>query len=265
MKYKISSYGIKKKFQIKHNLDVYVEEINRTGFTVIKDVFDARFIKKISDEIDEIDIKHRNLDFLLDEDIIRCPLIYSNNIFKIATNQKIMSLIKKILGQNFVLLMQNAIINKSNKSNYQIKWHRDLNYQHWTSSEILAVNFLVCIDPFFDRGGCTYALPCSHMFEDFPSDIFIKNNEVPIEANAGDVILMNAMTYHRSGQNITENFTRRAINHVVGLPFMSQQISIPKLLKNYGQDYSSDSFLQKYLGYKWNPTDDINSWFNLRR
>jgi ectoine hydroxylase-related dioxygenase (phytanoyl-CoA dioxygenase family) len=140
-----------------------------------------------------------------------------------------------------------------------------LNYQHFTSSNTLAINFLVCINPFFVDGGCSFVLPGSHMFSEFPSNEYINKHETPLEAEAGSVILMNAMTYHRAGKNITKNFIRRAINHVVGQPFITQQISIPKLLMLNNNDLSSDPFLSKYLGYKWNTADDIKSWVDLRK
>ena len=176
-----------------------------------------------------------------------------------------MNIVRDVLGKNIVLLMQNAIINRPEKKQYQVRWHRDMNYQHWTSSRPLAVNFLVCVDRFYKDGGCTWVLPGSHLHEEFPSDEFVIKNEIPLEADAGSVVLMNAMTFHRSGINISASYTRRAINHVVGSPFMGQQIDIPRFLLAHNEDYSSDPFLNSYLGYQWNPALDAKEWRNKRK
>ena len=263
---KVTSYGITRQNKVFNKSNIYIEEINRNGYTLIKDVYTKSFMLEVSAQLDRISSKYKKLfKFDLDENVVRCPLAYSKDILDLSINKKILKLVKNFLGENFVLLMQNAVINKHNHINYQANWHRDLNYQHWTSSEVIALNFLVCVDKFYSDGGCSWVIPGSHMFDKFPSDEYIKKYQLPIEADIGSVIIMNAMTYHRSGLNTTKDFTRRAINHVIGRPFMSQQISIPKILKDNNQDYSQDPFLNKYFGYKWNPSDDIKSWIKLRK
>jgi Phytanoyl-CoA dioxygenase (PhyH) len=263
---KVTSYNVIRQNKIYSKSDIYLEEINRNGYALIKNVYTKDFMREVSTQLDSIFSKYKKLyKFDLDKNVIRCPLAYSKDILDLSINNKILSLVKDLLGANFVLLMQNAVINKHNLSNYQANWHRDLNYQHWTSSEILALNFLVCVDKFYCEGGCSWVIPGSHMFDKFPSIEYIKKFQRPIEADIGSVIIMNAMTYHRSGINITKDFTRRAINHVIGKPFMSQQISIPKTLKDNNQDYSHDPFLNKYFGYKWNTSDDIKSWIKCRK
>jgi hypothetical protein len=47
------------------------------------------------------------------------------------------------------------------------------------------------------------------------------------------------------------------VNHVIGLPILSQQIDIPRSL---GGKWSDDPFLSKYLGYRWNPKPSVLEW-----
>jgi len=65
------------------------------------------------------------------------------------------------------------------------------------------------------------------LHEEFPSDSYVRTHEIPLEAPAGSVVVLDGMTFHRAGVNSTKNFVRRAVNNVVGLPFMGQQIDIP--------------------------------------
>jgi hypothetical protein len=47
------------------------------------------------------------------------------------------------------------------------------------------------------------------------------------------------------------------VNHVIGLPILSQQIDIPRSLNG---KWADDPFLAKYLGYRWNPKPTVVDW-----
>lgn len=263
----VLTYGVKNQHSNKGEAESHIEELKLNGFTVIQSVFSEETMNETALLLDSLLEKQieemggrANLQSANDDDLIRCPLAYSPHFLEIAKNPKVLDIIRLVLGENIVLLMQNAIINRAEKKQYQVRWHRDLNYQHWTSSHPLAVNFLVCVDRFYKDGGCTWVLPGSHLHEQFPSNEFVIKNEIPLEAEVGSVVLMNAMTFHRSGINVTASYTRHAINHVVGTPFMGQQIDIPRFLAAHNKDYGSDKFLHSYLGYQWNPAPDAKEW-----
>lgn len=264
----IEHYGVTERRHIKGPDDIIVEEMNRNGFALIPNVFTLEEMQSASEKLDTISKRLNNQSGSINavhDDIIRCPLVYDDFFLKLATNDVLLRLSKQILGENIVLLMQNAIINRPEKKQIQVKWHRDLNYQHWVCTRPLAIHFLICIDKFYEAGGCTWCLPGSHLHEEFPSDNFIAKNEIPIEAEIGSVVIMNAMTYHRAGKNIDANYTRRAINIVIGKPLLSQQIDIPRFLAQSGKDFSSDPFLSKYLGYFWNPANNNDDWQTKRK
>lgn len=260
-------YGVTKQNVTNDLLDIKIEEIKFKGYTILEDIYSGDEMQQAAFCLDnilheqilemggEINLRKAN-----DNDIVRCPLAYNPLFLSFSTNKVILELIRRILGENFILLMQNGIINKYDSEQYQVRWHRDLLYQHWTSTKTFCLNFLICIDNFFKEGGCTWAIPGSHLQEVFPSNEFIKNHAIPIEANVGSVIIMDAMCYHRAGVNNTKNFIRRALNHVVGAPILAQQIDIPRFLLSKGHDFSNDAFLSKYLGYKWNPPENAYEW-----
>jgi hypothetical protein len=64
------------------------------------------------------------------------------------------------------------------------------------------------------------------------------------------------MVFHRAGVNRSAA-ARLAVNHVIGLPILSQQIDIPRSL---GGKWSDDPLLSKYLGYRWNPKPSVVEW-----
>lgn len=266
----VQCFGVTRRNSASDGFQLCLEEIKRNGFSAIPDVFSAG----------EMDLARTKIDALYssqalesggvgalgtDEDIVRCPLSYDPFFLDVATHERILSVIRAILGEAIVLVMQNALINRASKPQYQVKWHRDLPYQHWISTQPIVLNFLVCVDNFTVDNGCTWVLPASHRVEEFPSDDYVRKFQCPMELKSGSVIVLDAMTYHRAGFNRVPGNIRRAINHVVGLPFVGQQIDIPRVLADRNFDYSNDPFLSAYLGYRWNAARDAATWRSARR
>lgn len=259
----VAYYGVNQKFQCEHPLAINIEEIYYNGYTIIDDALDSTLIQSLSlgiEKIYEIQMKELGktsyIDSISDANIIRCPLAYDKQFVNLAKHPLLIELAEAILGRNFVLLMQNGIVNQPVQGNHQTHWHRDLNYQHLTSSKPLALNALFTIDPFLVETGCTHVLPGSHLREEFPTDAFVLKNQIPAIARPGSLIVMDAMLYHRAGQNYSHN-PRRAINHVIGLPFMAQQIDIPEFVSD---DLSVDDFSKNYFGYRWRPAKSAKDW-----
>jgi ectoine hydroxylase-related dioxygenase (phytanoyl-CoA dioxygenase family) len=266
----VQCFGVVKRSAASEELQLCLEEIKRNGFSAMPDVFSAGEMELARSKIDELyttqALESGGVGALgTDEDIVRCPLAYDPFFLDVAVHERILSVIRAILGEAFVLVMQNALINRANKPQYQVKWHRDLSYQHWVSTQPLAMNFLVCVDNFTVDAGCTWVLPASHHVAEFPSDDYVRKFQRPIELKSGSVIVLDAMTYHRAGFNRIPGNIRRAINHVVGLPFVAQQIDMPRVLADRNLNYSDDPFLSAYLGYRWNASRDAATWRSARR
>lgn len=253
------SYGVTRRRKSQDELDLYAEEVAVLGFAVAPSGLNAAELDALRASSDEI--YARQADGQADgmgaeEDIVRCPLAYDDRFLAPATLPVVIGVAHRLLGQNLVLLQQNAIINQPRSIQHQSRWHRDLPYQHFVGSEALAMNALLCVDDFTLETGGTFVLPGSHLFEEFPSSAYVARHEVPVEAVAGSVIMMHAMLYHRAGANVSAA-PRRGINHLVGRPLLAQQIDIPRML---GGRFAQDPVLGPYLGYRWNPAVDVASW-----
>jgi ectoine hydroxylase-related dioxygenase (phytanoyl-CoA dioxygenase family) len=196
------------------------------------------------------------LQALRDADIVRCPLAYENKFLDLARHPLIVEVTGKLLGPNVVLLMQNGIINRPDRPQAQSAWHRDLNYQHWVASKPLAIGALVCLEDFSEVTGATKFLPGSHKFEEFPAEELIGKCEEGTDAPKGSILFFDAMTFHRAGVNTSDRI-RRAVNHVIGVPILCQQIDIPSMLHDATPE---DLWLAGYLGFRWNPAESVRRW-----
>lgn len=266
----IKHYGVKEIWNNDQPQMQSIEELYFQGFTVLENQIDIDKIKHYQECLEIVKqaemqrMQEHDIHMPEDENNIRCPLAYHPDLLELSLHPTIHQILKNILGDHYVLLMQNAVINDSDKKQYQSKWHRDLNYQHWTSSKPMALNFLILLDDFTQYNGGTMVLPGSHLRQEFPSENYIKKHEVSVNAPKGSILLMDAMLYHRAGINVT-NTTRRPVNHVVGRPFISQQIDIPRFIKTIRNvSYIEDEFLREFLGYRWNPPEDSINWRKTR-
>jgi len=240
------------------------EELRYRGFAVAKGALSSVAIEQLCVSLDHVYREQcaevggeEVLRSLKDEDIVRCPLAYDQKFLELAQHPLIHAVARRVLGQSFVLLMQNGIINRPDRIQTQTRWHRDLNYQHWVCSKPLAIGALVCLEDFNEETGATKFLSGSHKFEEFPDAGFVARFEEGVEAPKGSILFFDAMTFHRAGVNKSQNTTRRAINHVIGAPILSQQIDIPAMLGGKSPD---DPAMAGYLGFRWNPSESVREW-----
>jgi ectoine hydroxylase-related dioxygenase (phytanoyl-CoA dioxygenase family) len=265
----IAAYGIAKRTVAADEADVHVERIALSGYSVIANVVPAPTLERLRDLIDrglEEQTRHAGgyaaLKRLGENDTLRaCPAL--DPLFvEIARHPQVMTLCRRLLGDYFILMLQNAIaLPGEMRAHQQASFHRDLPYQHFVSSRPLSINALLCVDAFTVENGCTRVLPGSHKMEPFPSEAVVKCLETPLEAPAGSFLVFDAMLYHGGGTN-TSSSPRRGINTAYCLPFMKQQISLPSLL---GPDYTTDPALRQFLGYETEPPKSIEGWYEQRR
>ena len=260
-------YGIKESNSATSEIDRHVEEISVSGFTVVPGVVDESELPEAHRRVDNVYQKQvseigggQNLRAINDETIARCLLAYDDYFLKLATAPKIMALLEKLLGDYFTLLQQNAIINLPDMVSYQTSWHRDLIYQHFIPSRPIAVSALICLDNFSKETGGTHVLPGTHKLEKFPSQAYVERHELAVNAKAGSAIVFDSMLFHRGGVNSSKH-PRRGLNHLYSLPFIKQQIDLPRMLNG---KYADDAFLRKFLGYESQAAEDVVQWRTKR-
>ncbi|WP_322010895.1 phytanoyl-CoA dioxygenase family protein [Paraburkholderia sp. J12] len=229
-------HGVTERYTSTTETGFCIEEILTKGYSVIPGSLDAATIARVSECSDKAYAKQcellggeANLKKINDANIARAPSADFDVFIDVAMDPRVHAVANALLGKNYILYSQNAIINVPSTDHYQFSWHRDLNYQHWTSSRCLALSALLCVDPFDEITGGTYVLPATHKVEKFPSDRYVIENQLCVHARPGDWILFDSMLFHRTGRNASAA-VRRAVNHIIVPPFMAQQYDFMNML-----------------------------------
>lgn len=258
----VKTFGVKEFSHTASALERHVEEIKLAGYTIVTDALTPAEVESARTKIDRIyELQldevggEQQLEAINDTYTARCPLAYDDFFLDVARHPRVLEIVGGFLGDYFTLMLQNGVINVPVSGDEQNAgyWHRDLNYQHFVSSRPVSISALFCIDEFSDETGGTRVLPGSHRSEAFPSEEFVLKHETGIEARPGSVMVFDSMLFHRSGHN-RSSVVRRGINHMYTIPFIKQQISLPKILKGKHND---DPFLAKFLGYESEPDESV--------
>jgi len=226
------------------------EEIEVLGYTIIPDIIDQEQLELTRDKLDDLYARQeqaygaKRLVAINDSWTVRAPLLYDDFFLLYATQPRILQLVTALLGEYFILNLQNAILNNS-ASHQQTAWHRDIPYQDWVPSKPMAINVLYAIDDFTLENGATLLLPFSHRLDKLPSWEFFERHKIVAEVTAGSAIVFNSWVVHRAGNNVAGG-SRRAINHLYTTPIVKQQYDFPRALRG---KWSDDVVLARLLGY----------------
>ena len=260
------SYGILIQEQSVDASDVVIEHVRNLGYAILDSGYTQADIQAISAAFDLSYKRYtekygetylRNMNEI---HTIRALMTHGDELFlELALNEKLISVILRLIQGKFILNQQIGIINPPKENYNQGAWHRDLPYQHFVSSSPLAINALYCVDDFTVDNGGTFVLPASHHSASFPSARYIQNHALQIEAKAGSYILLDCMTFHTGGVNQTKQ-VRRAVNHVFNIPFFKQQINIPNNLKL--TDLSLEA--KEILGYTFTEPSSVLEYLQER-
>lgn len=232
--------------EVEHHL----ENLTIKGYSVMTDVWTAPQIKETSELLMRLYDKQERefgLDRLqkLNESEVHRGLVCEDQVFlDMLSEPKVLDVVHALVGATAILNLQNASCLRSGKKHYQSAWHRDF-AKDFVSSKCLAVNAFWCISDFTAENGATWLLPHSHKLENFPTERYIRENGVQVEAPAGSVIFWDSLILHKAGFNTTEH-TRLGINHMYTRPFLKQQIDYPEYLKG---KIDIESALGQLLGF----------------
>lgn len=240
-----------------------LSDFNNEGFVILPDLLNSsevNYLINLTDKYLEIQEKESinnglNLQKINEENLLRCPLYYHRDFYRLlCLNPKVTQLVSHVLGANYQLHLQNAVINKPNINHHQATWHRDFPYQPFLPNRCMAISIFFCLTDFSEETGGTCIVPRSHRLKDNEISLdMLENNKLIPQVKAGGAIVFDSFLWHRSGKNMS-SFSRYGINNVFTTPILKQQISLPDFLPS---GYCESEVDQKILGYKWSQPKSV--------
>lgn len=217
------------------------------GFIILDDVISKDDIDYLKVKINKVltvqrkELSENILKEIGEINMCRAPLLYDKFFISLLQRPFVKQICEEILGDYFILQLQNAIVIPPNQKHHQSFYHRDIIHQKFTSSKPLGINIYFCLDDYTEDNGGTTFIKGSHK-----QDELIIENEITPRVKAGSAILFNSMVYHKAGNNSTDRF-RYGINTMYTLPFLKQQIDFPTF---FGDQYKDDNYLSQIFGYR---------------
>ena len=261
----VLTHGVAEKNTTSGDIERCIEELRINGYALAQSGLGDSELAQARDVLDQVYYQQAeevggedNLRLMKDANIARAVCAYDPLMLKIATLPVIMDVAAAFLRQYYVLMSHNGILNQPGRDHYQFTWHRDLNYQHYTSSRPLALSALLAVDPFDEVTGGTYVLPGTHLFETFPSDDFVRSHQKVVECPPGTIIFFDAMLYHRTGKNSSKG-VRRAVKHIITPPMLRQQYNFKEIFEQRGVEVE-DPKVRDYLGFEYEIPKSVKVW-----
>jgi hypothetical protein len=227
----MNSYGVLESETEFDELSIKIEQLRNLGFTTLNSNLTEENIRKIQEKSKIVANKytelygHHDLNALGESNSYRSPALIDQSFFEIASHPKLQELISRLIVGKFYLNQQNLVINPPLSKNYtQLRYHRDLPYQHYVSSRPLAINALYAVDEFTIENGATFVIPASHKAEKFPTQKYLDSTQSQITVKAGTFLVLDCMLYHAAAPNLSEN-PRIGLNHVFTSVMFAPQIN----------------------------------------
>jgi hypothetical protein len=261
----MNSYGVLEVEEEFDDLSLKIEQLRNLGFATLDSNFTEGKIGEIKAKSKIIAGKytelysHHNLNELGESNSYRSPALIDQSFFEIASHPKLQELVGRLITGKFFLNQQNLVINPPMSKNYtQLKFHRDLPYQHYVSSRPLAINALYAVDDFTIENGATFVIPASHKAEKFPTQKYLESSQLQVTVKAGTFLVLDCMLYHAAAPNLSKN-ARIGLNHVFTSVMFAPQINwntsleemnIPiteDIINLLGLDFASPQNVDEYL------------------
>jgi len=219
---------------VRNDFEAHMERLTLDGFTVVEEVLPREECGNLSVRLDMLNEKQteqygrERLEELNDYGVIRALVAQDETFLELAMHPQILDFVDRLVGATAILHLQNAIIVEPNKRHHQAAYHRDF-AKDFVSDKVLALNAMFAIDEFSTMSGGTWVVPRTHTVAAIPSDHYLAEHAIQIEAPQGSVILFDGLLVHKAGDNLTNQF-RRAINHLYTRPFIKQQIDLAAMM-----------------------------------
>ena len=203
-------------------------EITSDGFGVIQGLLPPSDLVKCRRAVDELNQMQRDgrLPFS-DKGLIHSPMFLREEIMDLLNSESLCSVVDYVLDSTAILYASSTSTVDSRDTNYAGRIHVDS--PRIIPGYITNLNLIIPLSDFTEENGATQLLPKSFERASAPTVLDFEKNSVTVSADAGDCIVFNARTWHRSTPNHTDS-PRLSITFGFCRSFMRQRFDYPRMV-----------------------------------
>jgi ectoine hydroxylase-related dioxygenase (phytanoyl-CoA dioxygenase family) len=227
------------------------ESMDRFGYAVGNQMLDIELLRAIARRVpdyykrDHIRFGKDFLNKINEAEVVRNVIEYDEIFIELLEQGRIIDgIIQKLLHPWAIIHNYNLITLfpefKTNMLGHS--WHRDVFY--FGPGIRTSVVLLIPLLDTSDDNGATKLIPGSHLVKEMPSDKLINISAVSANLKLGDVLFVDAATFHCAGVNTAET-ARTIISIKYTLSFFTQQYDICRAINV--EKYSP--LIRERLGY----------------
>ena len=211
-----------------------LREIDERGFTVVRNVIEAGEIAQLRAALEFAiaeDLKHWEGKEYTGAHMVMNLMTRGTPFVTLLENEVLHEYLSSILGDTCILYAYTSSSMPPGGTNYSNRIHVDC--PRHIDGYVTNVGITLALDDFTDENGATFQLPGSHRSPEQPTAQEFERGAARVYPRAGDAIVFNARTWHRGGQNHTNNW-RHAVTLNACRSYMRQQFDFPRLTEASG-------------------------------
>lgn len=243
-------------------LNKKLNDLDKNGFCIIKNVFNEKITNTLKNEILKkqkkfYKIQKKNgLGTSAVNTLHHIPLLCKSSL-KLLDPNPLDKIVTKYLEGKYILNIMGAVITSPRKEKVSTqKIHRDI--RSFTENLKISVGVIALLDDAPKERGATMLYPGSHKLKTKPTSKTFKKKAIPAEANKGDVIIFDINTWHSSGINLTSNI-RVAATYIFSRPFYKQALDYTYAFTQSKKKLSKN--LKQLLGFNAKIPKNLNEWY----
>jgi ectoine hydroxylase-related dioxygenase (phytanoyl-CoA dioxygenase family) len=219
-------------------LETALERLQRVGYAIVPSVLDDGILSWTRDAIYRVqreivrEVGQDRLDRAGELGVLRLMCRFDENFLRFLELPQLLEIVDRTVSPTAILHLQNGFILPSSPRRetpkiFQTSYHQD--FPRVLNGYVASINALFAIDAFSVSNGATWIVPGTHHQPDKPSEEEIESRAIPVECDAGSMIVFDSTLWHAAGAN-TSGQDRLAINHQFTRSFIKQQIDYVRAL-----------------------------------
>jgi len=247
------------------NFDIHIYELQTLGFTIVRNVIDAKTITTLKSKLDTAlaeDEKMFSGKEGKNPDLAVDLTIHDPYFIKILDNDIILEMYYRLLDKSCILYSYTSTILKPKVMKTAVQSIHVDTFK-FIPGYITGIVMTLALDDFTAENGATLYLPGSHNLEAQPGEETFSKYSLSTARAAGDALFFNPRVWHRAANNNTDKI-RYGLTVYATRSFMKQRFDFPEMIPEESLNGLSERLIN-FLGYNSVPPKSVDQYYSPKK